>query len=376
MMAERGRTQRLRGGQRKTEAEKKWVGRAIQRWSGGRRTVWPMDAAGEQRRVCVVGSLNMDLVVRAPRFPAAGETILGGEFATFPGGKGANQAVAAARMGAKVSMVGRVGDDAYGVELRRVLEAEGVDTSGVLTTPGTPTGVAVITVAEGGGNTIVVAPGANGKVTPADVDAAREKIEGAEVLLMQLEVPLETVYGAAALARGACRTVMLNAAPAVALPDRLHALIDVLVMNETEMRILEAGMAASAPWASMRATARSIGTDQPAGDLDRLRSRPIAESMIITFGERGSVWMSRHATEYIDAVRVIPVDTVGAGDAFCGALAATWPASASSDERHELCLRSLRIASAAGSLATTKAGAIPSLPSYASVRALLEHPAS
>src|SRR5512145_3143056 len=126
-----------------------------------------------QRSVCVVGSLNMDLVVRAPRFPGAGETILGGEFATFPGGKGANQAVAATRMGAKVSMIGRVGDDAYGAELRRVLEAEGIDTSGVLTTPGTRTGVAVITVAEGGGNTIVVAPGANGKVTPKDVEAAR-----------------------------------------------------------------------------------------------------------------------------------------------------------------------------------------------------------
>lgn len=359
-----------------------------------------MGTADKQRRVCVVGSLNMDLVVRAPRFPAAGETILGGEFATFPGGKGANQTVAAARMGAKVSMIGRVGDDAYGEELRRVLEAEGIDTSAVLTTPGTPTGVAVITVAEGGGNTIVVAPGANGKVTPSDVEAARQKIEEADVLLMQLEVPLETVEAAAAIAKASGKVTVLNAAPARTLPHELLSLLEVLIVNETEAAIVAAGALPNTELCTVRALAEGEDASvtperEPATQeiLDRVAGLSVS-NIVVTFGENGSAWVRDAWALMYGAYRVEPVDTVGAGDAFCGTLAATWPLAPLPDfpapretRSHEQGVRltslretpssraagaSILHASAAGALATTRRGAIPALPRIAEVTQLLD----
>lgn len=313
----------------------------------------------------------MDLVVRAPRFPDAGETILGGEFATFPGGKGANQAVAAARMGAKVSMVGRVGDDDYGRQLKHTLDAEGIDTTAVKTTPGIPTGVAVITVAEGGGNTIVVAPGANGAVTIEDVEAASRLIEEADVLLMQLEVPLEAVYAAAKIARRADRLVMLNTAPAMPLSDALHELVNVLIMNETELRVVGEGMFEHMPWlASFRGFPDS--GDQSHRNFQTSGSGVVAESMVITFGEQGSMWMNQHGTTSIDAVAVTAVDTVGAGDAYCGALASRWPTTESGGSHRDRCLAALAAASAAGAIATTKRGAIPSLPTATDVQAMLD----
>ncbi len=292
--------------------------------------------------MCVVGSLNMDLVVHAPRFPAPGETVLGENFAVFPGGKGANQAVAAARMGAQVAMIGCVGDDANGRTLKETLAAEGIDVSAVHVTPGVATGVAIITVSAGGKNTIVVAPGANAQLSPHQVHAAREMVQKSDVMLMQMEVPLASVTTAAQIARsvpGAGPTVILNAAPASPLPDSLAGRVDVLVVNETEAAIV--------------------------GET------PIP-TIIKTLGERGVRYTSPNGEGQIPAFRVVPVDTVGAGDAFVGAMAATWErGKAGSLPSLEGLRVSLRYAAAAGALATTRRGAIPSLPTRQEVDALI-----
>lgn len=286
----------------------------------------------------MLGSLNMDLVVRAVRLPGTGETIPGGPFETHPGGKGANQAVAAARMGAEVAMIGRVGDDEHGRRMSEALRAEGIDVSRIAPA-NAPTGVALITVADDGENTIVVAGGANAVLTPEDVDAARGSIAGADVLLMQLESPLEAVVRAAALARDAGTTVILNAAPAGPLPMDLVTSVDVLVVNESEAAIL-AGR----------------------GDADtlvRLRNTGV-HSVILTLGARGAAYA--HGPERGEAAgfHVEAVDTVGAGDAFTGALAARWAG-------HQIGAQQ----TAAGAIACTRPGAIPSLPTRAEVLDLL-----
>ena len=169
-------------------------------------------------RLAVVGSLNTDLVIKSPRLPERGETVTGGEFATFPGGKGANQAVAASRLGAQVAMVGAIGEDAFGRQLRNGLERDRIDTRHVTTIAGAASGVALITVDPRGQNTIVVAPGANWRLTPQHVEAARDVISSSTVLLLQLEIPLETVVRAAELARDAGCRVILDPAPAPPAP--------------------------------------------------------------------------------------------------------------------------------------------------------------
>jgi ribokinase len=175
----------------------------------------------------------MDLVVRAPKLPAHGETVLGGSYRTFPGGKGANQAVAAARFGAQVVFIGRLGDDAHGAKLRETLGADGVDCAHLLTSPGA-SGLGMITVADDGENTIVVASGANALMSAEDVRNARKAIEDADVLLMQLEIPMAANAGAIEIARSAGRSVILNTAPARALGAEVLACVDVLVMNRSE----------------------------------------------------------------------------------------------------------------------------------------------
>ncbi len=368
--------------------------------------------SGTQRTVCVVGSLNMDLVVRAPRFPKKGETILGGGFATFPGGKGANQAVAAARMGAKVSMIGRVGDDAYGEQLRAVLAGEGIDVGGVRVTPGTPTGVAVITVAEKGGNTIVVAPGANGVLRPDDIDASRDRIEAADAVLMQLETPLETVVHAARAAKAAGKLVMLNAAPALPLSPELLGSIGLLVVNQSEGEVVAADAAGGAIRTISRGPLhRMTRNPRPSVRLPEAR-KPVRKmldglaslgvpSVIVTFGEQGAACIDGGACTMLDAFAVNATDTVGAGDAFCGTLAAAWPCDGSGFESglfreavwdaassraitpavqqkldavveaQTARFVALRVATAAGALATMSPGAIPSLPALAQVAQFL-----
>ncbi len=300
-------------------------------------------------RVCVVGSINMDLVVGTPRLPAPGETILGGPFTTHPGGKGANQAVAARRMGAEVAMIGRVGDDAHGAQLQRLLADEGIDTTHVHALSGEATGVALITVDSATGeNTIVVAGGANQQLTTADVESAYEGIAASDVLLMQLEVPLEAVMAAACLGRESGASVILNAAPAAALPEELLRILDVLIVNESEAALL-AGAA--------------VGEEEPEALARTLRDKGPA-SVVLTLGARGALHWNGDIVRTVSALEVNPLDTVAAGDAFAGALAAGLASGLSMEA-------ALRRAAAAGSLATTKAGAIPSLPTRTAVEAAL-----
>ena len=294
--------------------------------------------------VCVVGSINMDLVVRTPRLPAPGETILGGPFETFPGGKGANQAVAAARMGARVSMVGRVGADDYGQFLRAMFVREGVDATAIRATAGAATGVGVITVDERAGeNTIVVAPGANARLTPDDVETVAGLVRSAGVLLVQLETPFETVATAIRIARGAGRGVVRNVAPAGVVPDDVLRLVDLVVANRGEAALLTGAAEDDDPLAVAR---------------EALRLGPRA--VVVTAGPEGACLATSGASLRVPSIPVRSVDSTAAGDAFCGAAAAWLAEGRSVDE-------AVRAGCVAGALAATRAGAIPSLPSRVEV---------
>jgi len=284
--------------------------------------------------VVVVGSANLDLVARTLRLPGPGETVLGSDFAQHPGGKGLNQAVAAARAGATVAFVGAVGDDDAGRSLRTVVANEGIGVSGLRVVDGVATGRAVITVDDSGENSIVVIPGANARV---HVDVLPVAI----VALAQLEVPVATVIAAFAAARSAGSRTILNPAPVPVdgLSDELLSLCDIVVPNEHEVELL--------------------------GGVDRLLARGVG-AVVVTKGAAGVTVAEAPdaATWSVDAFEVDPVDTTGAGDAFCGALAARLAAG---DD-----LRSaVRYAAAGGALATTNAGAVPSLPRAADIERLL-----
>jgi ribokinase len=253
--------------------------------------------------VAVVGSLNLDIVVPVPRHPSPGETVLGGDVFRNPGGKGANQAVAAARLGQPTAMVGRVGRDDEGATLIAALEAAEVDASRVVRTPGTATGMALITVDERGENAIVVSPGANSRVTPEDLDGARDILSAAQVLLLQLEIPIEAVVAAARAASG---TIVLNPAPARPLPRSLLESVDVLVPNRSELAVL-AG-----------AAAEPVDDEQAARLAARVHG---PKTMVITLGAAGALVVEGGRTDRVPAIPVEPVDTTAAGDAFCGALA-------------------------------------------------------
>ena len=317
-----------------------------------------------QWSVCIVGSLNMDLVVRAPRIPTPGETILGGEHQTFPGGKGANQAVAAARLlgpVGRVVMIGCTGQDPHGTTLRGSLAAEGVDVSHVLMRDPQqhPTGLALITVAEGGENTIVVSPGANASLSVEDVEAARDVIAGCGVLLVQLEVPTPTVAAAVSIAHEAGRAVILNAAPARPLPRELLQQVDVLVVNKSEAAILLA-MDATVDAARLAIRMPELGVP----------------TVVLTQGAQGAILTHKGRPRRMPSVPVQSVDCVGAGDAFCGALAASWTTVHSairsrSPEEFRLVEEAVKFATVAGALATTRPGAMPSMPRRQEVEEML-----
>jgi ribokinase len=300
-------------------------------------------------QVVVVGSLNMDLVIRSERIPRPGETILGGEFHSVPGGKGANQAVAAARLGARVWMVGRVGDDAFGGELLGNLAADGIDHTFVLRDPSSATGVALIVVDEAGQNTIVVASGANMKLSPSDVDAVSAIISTADALLLQLESPLETVIHTAHLARSQGVPVILNPAPARPLPEELLALVDVLVPNESETALL---------------TGMPVGNEDEAAAASAALREAGVGTVILTLGERGALVAEETGTRIHPAFTVEPVDTTAAGDAFLAGLSVALAEGRTLDE-------AVKWGNAAGALATTKLGAQTSLPTRQAVEQLL-----
>ena len=293
--------------------------------------------------IVVVGSLNMDLVVRAPRHPQPGETLLGSEFHTFPGGKGANQAVAAARLGGQVKMIGRVGADAFGKSLIQTLTNDGVDTSQVKQL-GVATGVALITVDEAGQNTIVVVPGANGELSPPDLLTAESVFEGASVVVMQLEIPLLTVMYAADLAHRHGARVVLNPAPAQQLGATLLKQVDVLIPNQPEAALLTG--AASASESAKRLLASGVC------------------SVIVTMGDDGVLVVENEIETHLSAHRVNVVDTTAAGDAFVGAFAVALAEGCSTRE-------AAAWGNAAGALAVTRAGAQPSLPARDELERLL-----
>jgi ribokinase len=292
-------------------------------------------------KVVVFGSLNMDLVARVPRMPEPGETLTGHGFLANPGGKGANQAVACARQGARVEMVGRVGDDAFGSQLRASLDAQGVDSRGVAAAAGEGTGVAMIMVNDDAQNCIAVMPGANSRVSESDAQALRPRLQDAAMLLLQFEVPLPAVVRAAVVAREAGCRVLLNPAPAQALPDALWPLIDILVVNETEARML-AGML-------------HVTRDNAPQAAALLMQRGPRE-VIITLGEHGVVCACADGVQGYDAVRVQPVDTTAAGDTFIGALAALLVEGRETPD-------AVRHAIRAAAICVTRPGAQASMPS-------------
>jgi ribokinase len=316
--------------------------------------------------IIVVGSLNMDLVVPVPRFPVAGETLLGGDYARHPGGKGANQAVAAARAGGDVAMIGRVGADAFGEALVDGLAADGVATEAVAALADAPTGVAFISIDPSAQNTIIVAPGANARLAPDDLDPAR--FAGARVVLLQLEVPLETTLRAAELGRAEGARVVLNLAPAQPLTVAQLAHVDLLLVNETEAASLTGIAADEVAHAPERAAAAL--TD-------------LVPAAVLTLGAAGAAWAEAGArvgagadaaraagasadaaTGLVPGFPVEAVDTTAAGDAFAGALAVRLAHGASLSE-------AVRHANAAGALAATRSGAQPSLPTAAEIDAFL-----
>jgi ribokinase len=297
--------------------------------------------AAADRPVVVIGSLNMDLVVRVARMPAAGETLAGEGFETAPGGKGANQAVAAARLGAPVVMVGCVGRDAHGHELLQGLAADGIDASRIEARAGAPTGVAVIVVEADGQNRIVLAPGANACLDDAAIDArAGDAIARAAVVVMQLEVPPAAVLRAAQRARAAGVPVLLNAAPARPLPDALWAAIDVLVVNESEAALLSGLPVADA--ASALAAAAALRARGP-------------RVVVVTLGPLGVAWVDGPQAHALPAHVVEAVDTTAAGDTFIGALAVALR------EGRPLA-DAVMLGQAASALCVTRRGAQPSIP--------------
>jgi ribokinase len=295
--------------------------------------------------VVVVGSINQDTTVLTTSLPSPGETVLGKGHYTGGGGKGANQAVAAARLGSKVAMIGRVGDDPHGIALRASLSKEGVDVAAVGVDPRLPTGIALITIDEAAENTIVVSPGANSGLTPGHLDT-RLFGEGA-VVLTQLEIPMETVLAAARMCVG---MLVLNPAPAQDLPDELVDRVDILVPNRAELAAL-----------SGREEPESL--EQAVSAVRSLdRSRPT----VVTMGAEGALIVDGAEEHHISPPHVDPVDPTGAGDAFCGALA-------DSSSRGMELVEAVRRAVVAGALATTRAGAQSAMPNAEEVEMALDN---
>jgi len=287
----------------------------------------------------------MDLVVKTPRIPAVGETVLGGDFLMTPGGKGANQAVAAAKLGARVHLVARLGEDLFAEESLENFERVGIDTEYVLRSGDAPSGVALITVDDDGNNVIVVAPGANGRLSPEDVKAAESVIVAADVLVLQLEVPMQTVEFAASLARENNVPVILDPAPAQELNSGLLVNIDIITPNETEAHIIT-GIEVS-DIDSARAACQSL--------LER-NVRAVA----LTMGDKGFLAACDDGLEFVPAVAVEAIDTTAAGDAFTGALAV-------GIAQGQTFLEAAEHAKYVAALSTTKMGAQSSMPALKEV---------
>ncbi len=292
-------------------------------------------------KITVIGSLNMDLIVHASHIPQPGETTIGSTFSTAAGGKGANQAVAAARLGARVTMVGCVGNDTYGHSLIAGLQADNINVDFVRISERTSTGVALITVADNGENSIVVAPGANHALTPADISTAETAIAKSDMILLQLEIPLAVVQAAVQIANSHHVPVLLNPAPAHSLPNEILDKVAYFIPNETETALY-----CGFPITDM-ATAQKAAS--------KLQTQYGMEIIVLTLGSRGALLHTTDRNTVIPPFEVSPVDSTAAGDAFVGGFAVAITEGYSPDD-------AAKFASAVAAITVTRAGAQPSLP--------------
>ena len=290
--------------------------------------------------IVIIGSSNTDMVIKSPHLPAPGETILGGTFFMNAGGKGANQAVAAARLGGQVSLIAKVGKDIFGKQAIQLFKKEGIDVSSVLKDRNLPSGIALITVDDRAENCIVVASGANAALTPANIKKFREKIESASIVLMQLETPLNTIAYAASVAFKKAIKVILNPAPACPLHDELLRTISIITPNEKEAEMLTGIIVNDIPSAEQAALA--------------LYNKGI-ETVIITLGAKGALLYHEHKFSLIETPKVEAVDTTAAGDVFNGALAVALSEGITMNEAVSFACR-------AASISVTRLGAQASAP--------------
>lgn len=291
--------------------------------------------------IVVVGSLNMDLVVQASRLPLGGETIMGTAFHEIPGGKGANQAVAMARLGASVKMIGKVGQDGFGSSLLSTLKVDGVDTIAIESVAGQSTGVALITLQDSGENSIIVVPGANGEVRPSDIDQNRKMIQEASLLVTQLEVPIETVSHALKTAKAGGAITILNPAPAQALSQEILSHVDLLTPNETELALIS--QMPVTDMASIKKAAQAL-IDQG------------VKALVVTLGSEGSLYLNdKGESLHQKAFEVKALDTTAAGDSFTAGLAVCMSQGKPMAE-------ALEFASKVGALTVQTLGAQSSLP--------------
>jgi len=290
--------------------------------------------------ITVVGSTNTDMVIKTTKLPLPGETILGGDFLMNPGGKGANQAVAAARLGGIVTLVAKTGDDLFGRQAKMLFQSENLNTGFVFSDPDSPSGIALITVDDHAENCIVVAPGANARLLKSDIDQAIEAILESEILLMQLEIPLETVIYATGIAFRAGKKVILNPAPAQQLPDELLKMLYLITPNETEAELL---------------TGIPVIDSVSAERAAKVLLSKGVQVVVLTLGSKGALIVTESLCHLVPAIKVSAIDTTAAGDCFNGALAVALA------EGSDL-VNAITFANKAAALSVTKMGAQASAP--------------
>lgn len=302
-----------------------------------------------EKKIIVVGSCNTDMVIKADRLPVPGETVIGGKFLMNPGGKGANQAVAAARMGGNVSFISKTGNDLFGKQSIELYNAEGINTNYIFSDPKNPSGIALITVDANGENCIVVASGANATLSSSDIESARSEIESAEIVLMQLEIPIETVEYVAELANKKNIKVILNPAPARALSDKLLKSLYIITPNKTEAEILSGIKVEDLDKAKMAA--------------DVIHGKG-ANIVVITLGAGGSLILEDGRYTHVEAESVSAVDTTAAGDTFSGTLCVGLSQGKS-------IIEAVKMATRACALTVTRMGAQSSIPYHKELQSLV-----